>query len=271
MGRIVKLYILLGFLIFMSCNGDEPSAGHAPPKNRLAGLWINQTYLDSLRLTPSTRLNSSYGCTELYFVDTLNMVYVLNGDWEPTDAKYVQSGNRIDIVSSKKDSTVHFILNGNKLTQIATVGMKPKVFVHPPDTFAEGVISSKYQTAFERSINQILLTGRYQVVKASPVAPERGEAIVVDKDIYFSNRGEISGMGMYKSYSICSEGECKRYCDEMSLVYLSAVADRPGGKWYCWEYKNDFLYIYHAKSLEWMSNHPDIQPDGLWMVLKKRE
>lgn len=273
---MIKFLGIAGLLLLSCKNGDPQSAAATVAGNRseVEGLWISKTYTDSLAAHPNARFNNSHGCTELFIKN--NTVFVLNGEWQPEvcHLQKLPSGNGkvYRIASQRPDSFVDFSLVNGRLIQQEPFhyGSYCMVFVRPDPALTDAQNSAGFSSAFRQTANQKLLSGNWKVVVNSPVPPERGQAVQVSPAVTFYPDGHIDGLGEYKYYKICTEGDCKRYCDEMTLVYLSQYADLPGGKWYCWTRQGNRLEIYHAISKEWMSNWPDIQPYGdSWLVLNK--
>ncbi|MSQ78176.1 MAG: hypothetical protein EXR21_00685 [Flavobacteriaceae bacterium] len=270
---LLKQFPVLFLVIIFSCKNGEPQNTPQPQAKAesLTGLWISKTYTDSLEKYTNARFNNSYGCTELYIRQ--NKVFVLNGEWQPVICKLQKlPGHILRIVGSKKDSFVDLELENGRLVQQEPFhhGSYKMVFVRADSSITEPINAAGFTSSVRQATNEKLFAGTYRTIINSPIPPERGVAVEVSREITFHRDGSITGLGDYKHYKICTEGDCKRYCDEMTLVYLSHLPDEPGGKWYCWQREGSTLKIYHAISKEWMSNWPDIQPDVHWLELRRR-
>lgn len=257
-------------MIFILCLGLwwESCSSHPSPvlpvkkvPDTYAGLWINQSWLDSLTRYRTARFVWSHGLTDLYVFPKLDSALLADGDWAPRIAAVKASGNKVWICDSRKDSC--YALEGNSL-ELSAVVPSPWTFhfTRPDSQWIEKPTTLGYQTASRKAANQILIAGSYRIIQG----PEN----LIHKEIQFDIHGKVSGLEQYRFYDICYSGDCKRYCDEMDLVYLSPMENQPGGMWYGWQWRGNRLEIFSMRSLEWMSDWPDIQPVYKWITLEKK-
>jgi hypothetical protein len=248
-------------LLSQSCTNTQPSAQTPINADSLDGLWINQTYIDLLATKQTAKFIQSHKLTELYLNFKNNYAYVLDGDWEPKKYQLYKIKDSIYIYENKKDSALkikiynHQLIAKNDSGYIYTL-KRPK---------EENIIDGfEFKTALRKTANNILVEGKWKV--------SLGPRNLMNKQINFNKDGSMSGLNQLSLYyEICLTGECKRYCDETDLIYMSPKANEPGGYWHSFTRKGNTITIWKVKSLEWMSDWPDIQPETHWLTLTKIE
>lgn len=256
-----KFTICLPLLFFVVMCGNSPQVKPANklPKYSFSGLWVNQDWVDSLKLYRTAKFIKTNGCLELFISDSLHKAWSFEGEADPVLASWYYEHPTINLsFTAKRDSNIQLKNNGEFL------------YYHGPDkqirfarcdtSYMEKRTTSGYQAATRKIANDILLAGKYHII-------ENHTGINYKKDIIFNKEGAIENLSPYKYFDICLAGNCRRFCDEMDLVYFSPVKNEPGGKYYSFRWKNNILELFEVRSLEWMSDWPDIQPERLWMRL----
>lgn len=222
-------------------------------------VWLNYSYLTQLRQNQSAKFSFSHGMTEIYLDYSRSLAWLLDGDWEPLPYQMKQKGDSVILTSvDSKQRTFRVKINPGNAIAICDSGYH--FTLSKPDTHSIIQGGKGFYTAMRKSANKILIAGTYSV--------HTGPAGWGNKKIIFYDDGTITGLdSMSKYYRICLTGDCKRYCDETDIIYMSPHANEPGGYWRCFKKEGNKLTIWKAISKEWMSNWPDIQPDSLWLVL----
>lgn len=244
-----------------SCQSPEPAARHKKVPLEYSGIWINQSWLDSLAKYKTARFIWTHGLTDVYIFPKLDSALIADGEWPPHLVGVKTESKKIKLCATSKDSC--HILAGNTEDLISQTRAGYQFHLTRPDTeWLEKPNTLGFRTASRKAANHFLMEGKYMVLEGP--SELKGKEVSMDVD------GKMQGMDPYRFYDICYSGDCKRYCDEMDLVYFSPLQNEPGGMWYGWQWRGNKLEIYSMRSLEWMSNWPDIQPVYRWLVLEKK-
>ncbi|MBI3233201.1 MAG: hypothetical protein HYZ42_04055 [Bacteroidetes bacterium] len=255
---ILLLFSVCVLFTLQQCNYKHP----VPPETvvmpySIDGLWINSGYIDSLKSNQSAKFSFSHKLTEVYIDFGKNYAYVMDGDWEPKSYRVMKSNDSIYIYDRSIDSSLKIKIYNNKL--IATNDSGYIYQLQRPDT-ADIIKGFDFTTALRKTANQVLLAGKWRVIF--------GPHELYRKEILFNKDGSMSGLNELSNfYEICLTGECKRYCDETDIIYMSPKANEPGGYWHCFKREGNKLTIWKIKSLEWMSDWPDLQPETKWLEM----
>lgn len=257
----IKLTLALPVLtlLIMCSSVQEDKDLHKLPKYSFSGVWVNQDWVDSLKQYKTAKFIKTNGCLELFISDSLQKLWSFEGEADPALANWNYQHPYIYLTyPSKHDSVVPLKIVADRLYYRSHD--KQITFARCDSAYYEKSSSSGYQTATRKIANDILLAGKYEII-------ENKSGKYYKEKIVFTADGTIENLAPYKHFEICLGGNCRRFCDEMDLVYFSPVKNEPGGKFYSFRWVGNILEIYEVRSLEWMSNWPDIQPERLWMKL----
>lgn len=240
-------------MVFFSCRNE--SNGQQTLQDSTDGLWMNRSFLDSLERIQSAKFAGTGGIAEIYMNRKTGVAWVLDGMWEPKMYRMRPQSDGFFIYRLKADSGILVQVKGK--SALAQLSGGRTIRLGRPDT-ANILSGTGFVTALRNTAGHLLLGGRWKVTYAAG----RG----ISEEVVFHRDGTVEGLDpLSKFYEICVSGECKRYCDEADLVYMSPRRNEPGGYWHAFTRKGNTLTIWKVKSLEWMSNWPDIQPETLWM------
>ncbi|MDZ4757156.1 MAG: hypothetical protein SGJ10_03320 [Bacteroidota bacterium] len=256
-----KFTICLPLLFFVVMCGNSPQVKPSAkqPKYSFSGLWVNQDWVDSLKLYKSAKFIKTNGCLELFISDSAQRAWSFEGEADPAIASWYFEHPNINFrFSAKRDSLIQLKTAGEFLYYNGPD--KQIRFARCDSQYYEKPTTQGYQTATRKIANDVLLAGKFSII-------ENHTGINYKKEITFTKDGTIENLSPYEHFEICLAGNCRRFCDEMDLVYFSPVKNEPGGKFYSFCWKKNILELYEVRSLEWMSDWPDIQPERLWMKL----
>lgn len=248
----VSLILAIG-----SCKNE--TTGQEASKDSTDGLWMNRSFLDSVVKIQSAKFAGTGGVAEIYINKNAGTAWILDGMWEPKIYKLRRLSEGYFIYRNKPDSGIAIQVKGP--SALARFPGGRIVRLGRPDT-SDIIGGTGFMTALRNTTGNILLGGRWKVTFSA--GPE------ISREVVFHRDGSVEGLDhLSKFYEICVSGDCKRYCDEADLVYMSPRKNEPGGYWHAFNRKGNTLTIWKVKSLEWMSDWPDIQPETLWLRLTR--
>lgn len=250
-------YLVLSvMLLLFSCKNE--TTGQEALRDSSDGLWMNQTFVDSMAGIQSAKFVGTGGLAEIYINQKEGRAWLLDGTWEPRCYKVKTNREGFFIYRTKPDSGLTLKIQGKSGRAILPGGRL--VRLGRPDT-ADLISGTGFMTALRNTAGNLLLGGRWKVTYASTPG--------ISGEVVFQKNGTVIGLDpLSKFYEICISGECKRFCDEADLVYMSPRLNEPGGYWHAFKRQGRSLSIWKVKSLEWMSNWPDIQPETLWLRME---
>ncbi|GGB70851.1 hypothetical protein GCM10007424_08560 [Flavobacterium suaedae] len=277
--QIIRLIILSSFL-FISCKKDTPVKSSIDPDNvtdttikkeatnsklnklakQLSGLWINSSYLDSIKVSKSISKSRNYYSDILgFYLYEENLLSEKSSIWGFTEneggytypIKYnTDTNNFIFDVSRKneypEEMDFSMYLKKDKLEIMYTIPKRKKILY-------TRISHSKNIDELDYELNHILFEGTYV-------------DSITQKEFIFQRNGTVKGFDSITNYELQYNFVVE--LKPIDMIFLSS-SDEPYSDLYHYEIKDDKIMLYSNRSYPDEKTEDEFIPETGYIIEEK--